>query len=368
MVTMNMNKKHLLIIPVMMLLINVSCNDQSSQVETDNQASRPVSTPSAETMSGFEETTVIDSPSPPAVIVYSTATAVPVSEVEAVSEPATETDTAVESESPAADDSLSTDTFDGMSKIARYLYEGKESYGVVSDDGLIQRFEGDLFTQHTLTDEFVSLDQVKVLAPIIPSKIIAVGLNYRSHAGESGADAPGLFAKFPSSLAGPDDPIWLFPESDNTHLEGELVVVVGKTAHNVSVEEAPNYIFGVTAGNDITERTWQTTDLQWIRAKASDSFAPIGPFIVTGLNYNDLLVQTRLNGETVQSESTANLIHSVDAILSYTSRYITLEPGDIIYTGTPGSTQAMMPGDVVEVEVEGVGTLTNTAQVWDPDS
>ena len=102
-------------------------------------------------------------------------------------------------------------------------------------------------------------------------------------------------------------PIWLFPESDNTHFEGELFVVIGKTAHNVSVEEAPNYIFGVTAGNDITERTWQTTDLQWVRGQSiRTAFAPIGPYIITGLNYNDLLVQTRLNGEVVQSESTAN--------------------------------------------------------------
>ncbi len=218
-----------------------------------------------------------------------------------------------------------------------------------------------------LTDEIIPLDQLKVLAPVLPSKILAVGLNYRSHAGEAGVGAPGLFSKFPNSLAGPNDPIWLFPESDNTHYEGELVIVIGKQAHNVNEADAPNYIFGVTAGNDITERTWQQTDLQWIRAKASDNFAPLGPFIVTGLNYNDLLVQTRVNGTTTQSESSASLIHSVDKIVSYTSRYITLEPGDVIYTGTPGSTGAMSAGDVIEVEVEGVGVLRNTAEPWDPN-
>ena len=232
---------------------------------------------------------------------------------------------------------------------------------------MVQRLEGDLFEEIVLTDQVVPLDQVKVLAPVLPSKILAVGLNYRSHAGESGAGAPGLFSKFPNSLAGPDDPIWLFPESDNTHYEGELVIVIGKQAHNVSEADAPDYIFGVTAGNDITERTWQRTDLQWIRAKASDNFAPLGPFIVTGLNYNDLLVQTRVNGATTQSESSANLIHSVNKIVSYTSRYITLKPGDVIYTGTPGSTGAMSAGDVIEVEVEGVGILRNTAEPWDPN-
>ncbi len=188
--------------------------------------------------------------------------------------------------------------------------------------------------------------------------MIAVGLNYRSHSGSAGAAAPGLFAKFPSSLTGPDAPIWMFPDATDLHYEGELVVVTGKQAQNISIDEAPNYILGVTAGNDVTERVWQRSDLQWIRGKASDSFAPAGPYIATGLNYNDLLVETRVNGETRQSERTASLIHSVDDIVSYVSQYITLEPGDLIYTGTPGSTQAMEVGDVVEVE--GVGILRNT--------
>ncbi|MBE2223188.1 MAG: fumarylacetoacetate hydrolase family protein [Anaerolineae bacterium] len=342
----------------------MGCRNQSAQVELDVQPSESESIPTNEASSDSEGTVAIESLSPPEVVVSSNLTAVPEAEAEPVSEPTA----AIDLEETAVPDTSANDLFDSVTKIVRYSYEGQEAHGVVSEDGLIQRLEGDLFAEYRLTDEIVPLDQVKILAPIVPSKIIAVGLNYRSHAGEFAPDAPGLFAKFPSSLAGPDDPIWLFPESDNTHYEGELVVVIGKTAHNVSVEEAPNYIFGVTAGNDITERTWQTSDLQWVRAKASDSFAPIGPFIVTGLDYNDLLVQTRLNGETTQSESTANLIHSVDAIVSYTSRYITLEPGDIIYTGTPGSTQAMVAGDVVEVEVEGVGILRNTAQNWNPDS
>jgi 2-keto-4-pentenoate hydratase/2-oxohepta-3-ene-1,7-dioic acid hydratase in catechol pathway len=146
----------------------------------------------------------------------------------------------------------------------------------------------------------------------------------------------------------------------NVHYEGELVVVIGKTAKNVSVEDASDYIFGVTAGNDVSERDWQRDDLQWLRAKGSDTFGPVGPVLVSGLDYNDLRVETRLNGEVRQAESTADLIFDIDTIVSYVSRYVTLCPGDIIFTGTPGSTRAMQPGDVVEIEVQGVGVLRNT--------
>jgi 2-keto-4-pentenoate hydratase/2-oxohepta-3-ene-1,7-dioic acid hydratase in catechol pathway len=125
-------------------------------------------------------------------------------------------------------------------------------------------------------------------------------------------------------------------------------------------ETAAEYIFGVTAGNDLSERDWQRNDLQWLRAKGSDTFGPIGPVIVRGLDPNDLLLQTRVNGEVRQSERTRDLIFDVEEIVSYVSRYVTLYPGDVIFTGTPGSTMALEPGDVVEVEVEGVGVLRNT--------
>jgi 2-keto-4-pentenoate hydratase/2-oxohepta-3-ene-1,7-dioic acid hydratase in catechol pathway len=133
----------------------------------------------------------------------------------------------------------------------------------------------------------------------------------------------------------------------------------GKKAHDAEAE-AKQYVFGVTAGNDVSERDWQKADLQWFRAKGTDTFGPLGPVIATGLNYDDLLVQTRLNGEVKQSQRTTDLIFNVAAIVSYVSRYVTLMPGDVIYTGTPGTTSAMKPGDVVEVEVEGVGVLRNT--------
>jgi 2-keto-4-pentenoate hydratase/2-oxohepta-3-ene-1,7-dioic acid hydratase in catechol pathway len=148
-------------------------------------------------------------------------------------------------------------------------------------------------------------------------------------------------------------------DSESLHYEGELVVVIGKKAKNVSVVDAPKHIFGVTAGNDVSERTWQRADLQWFRAKASDTFGPVGPAIVQGLPYGDLMIQTRVNGEVRQKESSKDLLYNVDEIVSYISRYVTLLPGDIIFTGTPGSTQAMKPGDVVEVEIEGIGVLRN---------
>jgi 2-keto-4-pentenoate hydratase/2-oxohepta-3-ene-1,7-dioic acid hydratase in catechol pathway len=139
-----------------------------------------------------------------------------------------------------------------------------------------------------------------------------------------------------------------------------MVVVIGREAKNVPVEEAGRYVFGVTAGNDVSERDWQSADLQWFRAKGSDTFGPLGPVLVAGLDHNDLLLQTRVNGELRQSARTSDLIFDVEEIVSYVSHYVTLYPGDIIFTGTPGTTQAMEPGDVVEVELEGVGVLRNT--------
>jgi 2-keto-4-pentenoate hydratase/2-oxohepta-3-ene-1,7-dioic acid hydratase in catechol pathway len=170
---------------------------------------------------------------------------------------------------------------------------------------------------------------------------------------------PGLFAKYPTSIIGPGENIVRPPDSQNLHYEGEMVIVIGRTAKNVHWEEASRYIFGVTVGNDVSERDWQQADLQWFRAKASDTFGPVGPVIARGLDYNNLHLETRVNGEVRQSESTEDLLFNVEAIVSYVSRYVTLMPGDIIFTGTPGTTEAMEPGDIVEVELEGVGILSN---------
>lgn len=249
---------------------------------------------------------------------------------------------------------------ENVTKYVRYSYGGTVAYGVLRGD-VITRLDGDLFASPTETGEKVSLSEVRILPPCEPSKIIAVGLNYRSHLGDrEAAEYPGLFAKYPTSIVGHEDEIVTPPDSKNLHYEGEMVVVIGRRAKNVEASEAAQYVFGVTAGNDVSERDWQRDDLQWLRAKASDTFGPIGPVIVSGLEYNDLLLETRVNGETRQSARTSDLIFDVASIVSYVSRYVTLLPGDLIFTGTPGTTMALDPGDVVEVELEGVGVLRNT--------
>jgi 2-keto-4-pentenoate hydratase/2-oxohepta-3-ene-1,7-dioic acid hydratase in catechol pathway len=242
----------------------------------------------------------------------------------------------------------------------RYRYQGTVSFGIL-DGETVQPLDGDFLTGGRPSGPTVALADVELLAPVAPSKVIAVGLNYRSHIGDQDpAPYPGLFAKYPTSIVGPGADIVIPPDASNVHYEGELVVVIGKTAKNVAEQDAREYIFGVTAGNDVSERNWQRDDLQWLRAKGSDTFGPLGPAVVTGLDYNDLHVETRLNGDVRQAASTADLIFGVDTIVSYVSRYVTLYPGDIIFTGTPGSTRAMQPGDVVEIEVQGVGVLRNT--------
>ena len=247
-----------------------------------------------------------------------------------------------------------------IQRFVRYDLGGEVSWGLLLGEE-IQPIRGDLFQDYQLLSTRVQLSRVRLLAPVSPSKVIAVGLNYQSHLGtRPPADYPGLFAKYPTSIVGPEEPIVRPPESRNLHYEGEMVIVIGRRAKSVPVAGAKEYVFGVTAGNDISERDWQSADLQWFRAKGSDSFGPVGPVLVTGLDHNDLLLETRVNGDVRQSERTGDLLFDVEEIVSYVSRYVTLLPGDIIFTGTPGSTQALEPGDVVEVELEGVGILRNT--------
>ena len=252
--------------------------------------------------------------------------------------------------------------------ITRYVRydDGKEtSYGI--EEGTeIHQLSAAPWNGGGRTGQVVETADVTLLAPAEPSKVIAVGYNYISHREEMTHEEPRpipehppLFLKLPTSITGPATDVIYPADATNLHFEGELVIVIGKTAHKVSAEEASEYIFGVTAGNDVSERDWQANDLQWLRAKASDTFGPLGPAVVAGLNYLDLRVQTRLNGKTMQNQSTIDHIHNVHAILSFVSRYVTLYPGDIIYTGTPGATAPMKPGDVVEIEVEGVGILRN---------
>ena len=242
----------------------------------------------------------------------------------------------------------------------RYQLGNHVNYGRIDGDRIVQ-LDAAPYLGGKPTRESVALKDVRLLAPAEPSKVFAVGYNYLSHRGDRELPAhPPIFLKLPTTITGPETVINPPAGATDVHYEAELVIVMGKTATNVSAADAADYIFGITAGNDISERQWQANDLQWFRGKASDNFGPLGPVIATGVNYNDVLVQSRLNGEVMQSQRTRDFIHDAHAIVSHISKYATLKPGDLIYTGTPGTTTAMKPGDVIEIEVEGVGVLRNT--------
>jgi len=238
-----------------------------------------------------------------------------------------------------------------MTKLIRYRHAADDFYGILDGD-TVRELQGDLF-HHRETQVTHSLAEVKLLPPCTPSKILAVGLNYRSHLnGRPAPASPEIFYKPPSCLIAAGDSIVIPKDAKNVHSEGELVIVIGPGTS----------IFGVTCGNDVSERDWQhgpSKDLQWWRAKGADTFGPLGPAIVTGIDYSNLLLQTRINGETVQKQYTSDLMFDCPSIVKYVSQWVTLQPGDVIYTGTPGNTKKMNPGDTVEVEIEGIGVLQN---------
>jgi 2-keto-4-pentenoate hydratase/2-oxohepta-3-ene-1,7-dioic acid hydratase in catechol pathway len=249
--------------------------------------------------------------------------------------------------------------FAQVTRYIRYEAQGRASYGVL-DGETVRELSAAPWSGGTPTGRTTPFKSVKLLAPAEPSKVIAAGLNYKSHIGQQpAAKYVGLFAKLPTSIVGHEADIVYPPDATNVHFEGELVIVMGKKASKVSKTDALSYIFGATVGNDVSERAWQKEDLQWFRAKAADTFGPLGPWIVTGVNYQDALLETRVNGKTMQSQRTKDLLFDIPTIVSYVSQYVTLMPGDVIYTGTPGTTSAIKPGDVVEVEIEGIGVLLN---------
>ena len=213
------------------------------------------------------------------------------------------------------------------------------------------------------TGETVPLEEVRLLAPAEPSKIVCVGRNYLDHIKEMGNDRgdlptkPGIFLKGPNALAEPGGTVAYPDWTGNFHYEGELALVIGRRASRLTPENALDYLAGYTCADDLTARDKQKGDLQWFRAKAADRFCPLGPWLETELNASDLRVQTRLNGQVVQDSRTSNMIFSVRDILVYVSCYVTLEAGDVILTGTPEGVGPVQPGDTVEVEVQGVGVL-----------
>src|SRR6516162_9462943 len=236
------------------------------------------------------------------------------------------------------------------------------SYGLVEGD-IVREIRGDPFGTHSVGQTVGRLQDLTLLNPCQPTKIVAVGRNYRSHLGDRvHPQNPEIFYKPLSSMQDPDGPIVIPRDATNVHYEGELVVVIGKRLKDATREEARAAVFGVTCGNDVTDRDWQygaQRDVQWWRAKGSDTFAPAGPVIVTGVNCDDLLLETRLNGEVVQRERTSDFIFNCATFISWISGWVTLMPGDVIFTGTPGATRRLSPGDVVEVEIENIGVLRN---------
>lgn len=247
--------------------------------------------------------------------------------------------------------------------MARYVRferaDGRRGSGVL-EDGMVRVVEEPFWEETRATGEVLSLASLRLLPPCVPRSIVCVGLNYGSHLqGRPVPDPPTLFFKPLSSIAGPGDPIVLPLGCGRVDPEGEIVVVVGRRVKGATREEAEAAIFGFTAGNDVSARVWQQQDGQWWRAKGSDTFGVFGPAIVTGLRHDELEVVTRLNAREVQRGRSTELVRDIPEIVRYVSAVMTLVPGDVIFTGTPGSPPEIHPGDVVEVEVTGAGVLRN---------
>ena len=250
-------------------------------------------------------------------------------------------------------------------KIVRYQDRSGIKWGVI-EEGMAREMEGDPFGHFHLSSKAKKVEEVKLLAPCLPSKIVALGLNYRDHAEEVKLpipEKPLLFMKPSTSVIGPGDGIVYPKMSKRVDYEAELAVVIGKEAKSVSEEKAGDYILGYTCLNDVTARDLQPKDGQWTLSKSFDTFAPIGPWIVTDLDPNHLEIAAFLNGERRQYSNTKNLIFGPRHLVSFISHVMTLLPGDVIATGTPSGIGRMNVGDKVEVVIEGIGTLANTVTV-----
>jgi len=246
-------------------------------------------------------------------------------------------------------------------KIVRFAVDTEVRYGVLSGQS-IQVLEDKPFGHTKLTDYLYQLKQVKLLPPCTPSKIVALGLNYHNHARELNSplpDAPLIFLKPSTAVIGHGDNIVYPSSSHRVDYEGELAVVLKKPVWRVKVEDALDYVLGYTCFNDVTARDLQYHDEQWTRAKGFDTFAAVGPWIETELDPGNVTIETYLNCELKQQGNTSDLIYSIPELISFISNVMTLLPGDIIATGTPGGVGPMYPGDTIEVKIEPIGTLRN---------
>jgi 2-keto-4-pentenoate hydratase/2-oxohepta-3-ene-1,7-dioic acid hydratase in catechol pathway len=248
-------------------------------------------------------------------------------------------------------------------RFARFAIGSTIGYGVVEDDGRVRAITTTPFLPYDLTDEYFS--DVRLLAPVLPSKVVAIGLNYKAHAAERGKPLPQeplMFLKPTTSVIGPGDAIVMPPQSSRVDHEAELAIVIGKATKNASAAEALEAVLGYTCANDVTARDLQDKDVQFTRGKGFDTFCPLGPHIVTDLDPSNLDIACRVNGEERQSSNTSDLIFDCATLVAFASSVMTLLPGDVILTGTPDGISPLNDGDTVEVEVAGIGVLSNSVR------
>lgn len=247
-------------------------------------------------------------------------------------------------------------------RIARFSLNGEPRFGIVDGPELVVLKGHPLVSGYDTTGERVPLKDVKLLAPTIPSKMVCIGKNYADHVAEMGREInpePTIFFKPSSAIIGPGDSIVLPKQSNRVELEAELAIVIGQITKNVSQEQALDHVWGFTIANDVTARDLQASDDQWARAKAFDTFCPLGPWIETEFVPDGQIVESRIDGETKQQASIDLMLHNVPKIISYVSQNMTLLPGDVILTGTPAGISRIDSGQLIECEIEGIGTLLN---------
>ncbi len=246
----------------------------------------------------------------------------------------------------------------------RFTLGDEPAYGIV-DSHQVTPITPDPYGEYEPMGDPVPLGEVRLLAPVQPTKIVAVGVNYKAHAQEMGHELPSeplLFLKPPSSVIGSLDAIRYPKMASRVDHEAELAVVIKKIAKNVPEENALDYVLGYTCFNDVTARDLQKKDSQWSRAKGFDTFAPVGPWIVTDLDASALPIECYVNGELKQKGNTSDMIFKIPYLISYISRIMTLEPGDVITTGTPPGIGPMKIGDMADIRIEGIGILRNTVE------
>jgi len=245
--------------------------------------------------------------------------------------------------------------------IIRFEHAGKASYGTTTGD-MVDVLTAAPWHGGVSTGEHIALSGLKLLAPTEPTKVVCVGRNYAAHAAELGNEVPAeplIFIKPASSVIGPHAPIVLPAISENVQHEAELAIVIGRRCRNVGADEVPGYVAGFTCVNDVTARDIQRRETQFTRAKSFDTFCPIGPWIIEGLPQGARAVRCRVDGELRQDGSTAHMIHDPAHLVAFISRIMTLEPGDVVSTGTPAGVGQILAGQTVDIEIEGVGVLSN---------